>query len=222
MSRMGDRIMSLRTAKGLTRKQLAKSIGVTEKYIEEVESGKKVINAELLTKVSKILEQSVEEAEIYETGTAAETREAKTVRKPAEPKVIQQVWHDAFDSVLKSVPLYEYDLQKIQAVRQLPVVSNKVEGYAKDKVLFLQIMDNDMIGFRIVAGDTAFGYMTQEIESNAVCLVEYAGKRAIRQVKRLEGDKLLLVHNNGRLITETLSARELKVLVKLVRLEVKL
>jgi transcriptional regulator with XRE-family HTH domain len=222
MSRMGSRIMSLRTAKGLTRKQLAKSVGVTEKYIEEVETGKKVINAELLTKVSKILEQSVEEAEIYETGTVVEEKETKALKKPVEQKVIQQVWHDAFDSVLKSVPVYEYDLQKVLSVRQLPVVSNKVEGYSKDKVLFLQIMDNDMIGFRIVAGDVAFGYMTQEIESNAVCLVEYAGKRVIRQVKRLDGDKLLLVYNNGRLVTETMPARELKVLARLVQLEIKL
>jgi len=41
-------------------------------------------------------------------------------------------------------------------------------------------------------------------------------------VKRLQTDKLLLICNNGNLITETISTKNIKVLARLVKLEIAL
>lgn len=227
MSRIGSEIKKTREAKGMSRKQLAKSIGVTEGFILDIESGKKVINDELLKKVSKVLEKEINDVMLEEIEESQEEKKiimqksVNAVAKTIEKKV-QEVWSDALDSVLKTVPVYRYDLSKAIDARQLPVISNKVEGFSKDKVFFLLIEDNDMIGFRIMKGDVAFAYSTHEIENNSICLVEYNDKRSIRQIKKLDGGKLLLISNKGTIFAETVSEKSIKVLARLVKLEIKL
>ncbi|MCX8132074.1 MAG: helix-turn-helix domain-containing protein [Clostridia bacterium] len=223
MSRIGSRINSVRTAKGITQKQLAKMVGVAEKFIIEVESGKKVLSDDLIKRVSKALGEEISEMMLPISDVVPEKQEksSKTPAKLPQPEV-QKVWNDAFESVLKAVPVYDYSIDKVLHTKQLPVVSNKIDGYAKDKVLYLEIQDNDMIGFRIVKGDLAFAYLTGEVENNAVCLVEINGNRVVRQLKKLDSDKIMLLSNNGKMMTETVQLRSMKILARLVRLEVKL
>lgn len=95
-----------------------------------------------------------------------------------------------------------------------------MEGYAKEKVFYLIIEDTDMAGFRIFKGDRAFGVLENQIDKDGFFLIEYNGERVVRQVKKLQGDKLLLVYNRGTLITETVSTKEIKVIARLVKLEV--
>ncbi|MEG6613828.1 S24 family peptidase [Pseudoclostridium thermosuccinogenes] len=226
MSRIGSQIKRIREQKGMTHKQLGKAVGVNESFIRDLEAGKRIANDDLVKRISKALGQEIndlmlaieKEAPVPEK---AVVKKATLGVKPQENKV-QEMWSDALDSVLKTVPVYEYDLTKVVGSRQLPVISNKVEGYAKDKVFYLKIQENDMMGFRIMKGDIAFAHAAHEVENNAICLVEYEGKRAIRQIKKLEGGKLLLISNDGRLSTETVSEKSLKVLAKLVKLEIKL
>lgn len=208
--------------KGMTQKQLAKAIGVSEKYIDEVEAGKRVLSDDLLKKVSKALQKEISDVMLIDVEENA--KPIKAVREPVKQvkHEVQEIWSNAFDSVLKTVPVYDYGMEKVLDTRQLPIVSNKVEGFNKDKVVFLEIQDNDMVGFRMVKGDMAFAHLTQEVENNATCLVEVGGKRVIRQLKKLEGDKVLLVSNNGRLVTETVAIKDLKVIAKLIKLEIKL
>lgn len=222
MSRIGAKISGIRMQKGMTQKQLAKAIGVNEKFVIDMETGKRVISDDLVKRISKALEHDITEIIIYEASVEPEVKvDVKPQRRLVEPEV-QKVWNDAFDSILKTISVYDYSLTKAIDTRQMPVVANKVEGYAKDKVVYIQILDNDMLGFRMGKGDLAFGYMTHEIENNSICLVEYNGIRAIRQIKKLEGDRILLVSNSGTLGTEAVSARDIKVLVRLTKLEIKL
>ena len=49
-----------------------------------------------------------------------------------------------------------------------------------------------------------------------------SGKRKIRQIKSLGNSKVLLVSNGGALMTETAEVKEIEVLAKLERIEIKL
>ena len=62
----------------------------------------------------------------------------------------------------------------------------------------------------------------KEISNNGFFLVEYKGKRKIRQIKSLGNSKVLLVSNGGALMTETAEVKEIEVLAKLERIEIKL
>lgn len=221
MSRMGSEINRLRKEKDLTQKQLGKLVGVSEGFIADVETGKRVLNDELAARIYKVLGQEAAKDDLYVPKERGSTDAVKNLEKVV-PKPVQQVWSDALGEVLKIVPVYDYKMDKTVDTKQLPIVSNKVEGYPKDKVFYLQIEDNDMTGFRISKGDLALSYSTQEIDKDGIFLIEYAGKRAVRQVKRLEGDKLLMVSNKGSLVTETVTVKNTRVLARLIRLEIRL
>ena len=79
--------------------------------------------------------------------------------------------------------------------KEMPIHSNKNEGHAQDKVLYLEIQNDEMSGFRMLKGDFSFAYLTKEVVNNGIFLVEYKGKRTIRQIKALGNSKLLLVSN---------------------------
>lgn len=226
MSRIGSEVSRLRREKGYTQKQLAKLLGVSEGYIDEVESGKRVLKDSLISRVYRILGQQADNEDAYDGGEAdKQARPVKTTAKAtvkAAPPPVQQVWNNALDAILKTVPVYDYKLEGSLGTRQLPVISNKIEGYPKEKVFYLQIQDNDLSGLRMCKGDLALAYLTQEFERDVFCLVEYNGSRMVRLIKKLEGNKLLLVSNSGSLATEMVDMKAVKILARLIRVEIEL
>lgn len=223
MSRVGEKISNIRRGKGLTPKQLAKMMGVSEKFVIDIESGKKIVSDDLIRKAAKILGEEINELNVIspESDLPREDKKSQDTSK-VSPVKIQEVWSDALESVLKAVPVYDYSLCRIIHTKNMPVVSNKIEGYAKDKVFYLEIQDNDMIGFRIMKGDLAFCYMTGELQNNAFYLVEYSGNKVVRQIKKLDSQKVLMIGNNGKMTTDTAQLGSIKILARLVTLEVKL
>ncbi|MBZ9625796.1 XRE family transcriptional regulator [Clostridium sp. FP2] len=220
MSRVGDRIKQVRESKSITQKQLGKKIGVSESFINEVELGRKVINEKFLEKISKILGEEIEDTSVsFQADAYVEERKPKFERPSTEK--VQEVWNDAFSSVLKDVAIYKYDLAKAIGIKQMPIISNKVDGYAQDKVLFLEIENDDMSGFRICKGDIAFAHLTHEIENNSISLVDYNGERVLRQIKKLEANKILLLSNRSSIRTDTVKHTDIKVIARLDRVEFK-
>lgn len=220
MSRVGERIKEAREKSGMTQKALAKKLGVAEKFVNEVETGRKIINESLISKVSKVLNTDLNDINMVVTDEELqkELKAEKQVRqtKPAE---VNEVWNQAFVSVLKNVPIYDYSLAQVKGYKQLATASNKIDGHTANKVFYLKIENNDMTGYRIQENDLALCYSIKEIENNSICLVEFNGKRVIRQIKKLDNVKALLISNNGSMRTETANIKEVKSIAKLYRIE---
>ncbi|EOU1560074.1 helix-turn-helix domain-containing protein [Clostridium perfringens] len=220
MSRVGERIKEAREKSGMTQKALAKKLGVAEKFVNEVETGRKIINESLISKVSKVLNTDLNDINMVVTDEELqkELKAEKQVRqrKPAE---VNEVWNQAFGSVLKNVPIYDYSLAQVKGYKQLATASNKIDGHIANKVFYLKIENNDMTGYRIQENDLALCYSIKEIENNSICLVEFNGKRVIRQIKKLDNVKALLISNNGSMRTETANIKEVKSIAKLYRIE---
>lgn len=220
MSRVGERIKEAREKSGMTQKALAKKLGVAEKFVNEVETGRKIINESLISKVSKVLNTDLNDINMVVTDEELqkELKAEKQVRqtKPAE---VNEVWNQAFGSVLKNVPIYDYSLAQVKGYKQLATASNKIDGNTANKVFYLKIENNDMTGYRIQENDLALCYSIKEIENNSICLVEFNGKRVIRQIKKLDNVKALLISNNGSMRTETANIKEIKAIAKLYRIE---
>ena len=119
-----------------------------------------------------------------------------------------------------SVPVYNYKMEKQVEIRQLPIINNKVEGFAKDKVFYLIVEDNDMAGFRILKDDRVLVHNTHEIAKDGIFFIDYKGKKVIRQIKNIEGGRLLIVSNRGSLVTDTVYRKDVNVLGRLIRLEI--
>lgn len=226
MSRVGEKIKEARLKSGMSQKVLAKKLGVAEKFINEVEMGRRVAQESLIDKASKILNADFNDVSMVVTDEALiEERKAMSdVKNKSSKGNIEkdEVWTNAFSSVLKNVPILDYSLKNNKGFKELPIHSNKVEGYSQDKVLYLEIQDDEMSGFRMLKGDLAFATLVKEVSNNGIFLVEYKGRRAIRQIKNLGNSKVLLVSNAGSLLTETMNLNEISVLAKLDRIEIKL
>lgn len=89
-------------------------------------------------------------------------------------------------------------------------------------MLYLQIENDDMSGFRILKGDLAFAHMVKEFSNNGIFLIDHKGERKIRQIRSLGNSKVLLISNGGSLITETTEIKEINIIAKLERIEIKL
>lgn len=229
MSRVGEKIKEARTKAGLTQKALGKKLGVSDKFINEVEMGRRVAQESFIEKAAKVLNTDLNDISMVVTDEVLmeERKASKFINKEKKvnPKTLGEtspVWTDAFSSVLKKVTIYDYSLSKELGSRELPIYSNKVEGYPADKVLYVMLEDNSMSGFRMLKGDIVFGHLVKEISNNGLFLIEFKNTRMIRQIKTLGGQKLLLISNDGTVRTETTQLSEIKVIAKLERLEIKL
>ena len=223
MSRVGEKIKMAREKSGMPAKVLAKKLGVAEKFINEVEMGRKVAPESFIDRAAKVLNVDLNDISMVITDEAL-MEEKKTLKEMPKKKIeaSSEVWTDAFSSVLKNVPIYDYSLSKNNGFKEMPVHSNKIEGYPQDKVCYLQIEDDEMSGFRIMKGDLAFAHSVKEVSNNGIFLLDYRGKRKVRQVKTLGHSKILLVSNSCSLITETMEIKEVNVIAKLERIEIKL
>lgn len=223
MTRIGEKIKLLRDENKLTQKALGKKLGVSESFINELETGRRVANESVIKRISKIFNKDLDDINMYAEENPKEVD--VPVRKISLPsrknKEINPIWNDALESVLKSVPVYKSDLKTSISSRTLPVISNKINGYPPNKVLFMEIQDNDMVGFRISKGDIAFAHLINDIENNSICLLEYENKTIIRQIKKLDTNKILLVSNGGNGVkTQTAYIKDIKPLAKLDKLEI--
>jgi transcriptional regulator with XRE-family HTH domain len=227
LSRVGEKIKEARLKSGMTQKALGKKLGVSDKYINEIEMGKKVVQESFIDKAAKILNADLNDISMVVTDEVLEqeARTNKVIEKKIVPKVISEVsdvWTDAFSSVLKKVSIYDYNLDTPIGGKELPNYSNKVEGYPADKVLYLKVENNDMAGFRIMKGDLAFGHIVKEFSNNGIFLIEYKGERILRQIKTIGNSKVLLVSNQGAVITETVAISSIIVIAKIERIEIQL
>lgn len=227
MSRVGEKIKEARLQSGMSQKALAKKLGVAEKFINEVELGRRIAQESFIDKASKILKTDFNDVSMVVTDEALleEKKAMKEIKNniPRNNKNNEEeIWTNAFSSVLKNVPIFDYTLKNSKGFKELPIHSNKVEGFSQDKVLYLEIQDDEMSGFRMLKGDLAFASLVKEPSNNGIFLVDYKGKRAIRQIKILGNSKALLVSNGGSLLTETMNLNEFSVIAKLERLEIRL
>ncbi len=227
MSRVGENIKKARLKSGLTQKALGKKLGVSDKFINEVELGRRVVQESFIERASKILNVELNDISMVVTDEVL-AEEKKLERAQNRPIAMNkknetsEVWTDAFSSVLKKINIYDYNLKNIYGSKELPNYSGKVEGYPLDKVLYLKIQDNDMMGYRIMKDDLAFAHLVKEASNNGIFLVEYNGKRVIRQIKVLGNSKALLVSNEGSVRTETVELNSVRIIAKLERIEINL
>lgn len=228
MSRVGEKIKAAREKSGISQKALAKKLGVAEKFINEVEMGRRVVQESFIDRAAKVLKVDLNDISMVVTDEALmEERKVQSTLKEnkVKPKTLGEtsaVWTEAFSSVLKKVPIYDYKLKNIIGGRELPIYSNKVEGYPSDKVLYIKVEDNDMAGFRIMAGDIVFAHLVKEVTNNGIFLISYKGERKIRQIKSLGNSKVLLISNSGSVMTETVELNSIDIVAKLERVEITL
>lgn len=228
MSRIGEKIREKRIQKGLSTKQLARKCGVSPNFIEDVETGKRIINEKLLEQLSKILGQDLNmQLDNIEEGGKGD-REREDIFEKAETRIPTKKqekpldqWAEALAGIVRKVPVYaDFDMKKIVGYKSFPIINGKVEGVQPEKLVYIMLPDDLMKGFRMHRGDRAFIYLSSEWVDGSFVLVEVDGNRKIRKIKREGSNQVQLISYYKEQKTVAKPIKELKVLGKVVRIEI--
>ncbi|CDM69699.1 DNA-binding protein [Clostridium bornimense] len=223
MSRIGEKIKNLRNKKGLTQKQLSKKLGVSESFINDIELGRKIINESLMSKLTKVLGEDLNDLTLSNDTPSEPINKVNTSEfmsqknKQSKETPINSIWTDALSSVVKSVPVYNYELKTLSTIPRV-VNNNKIENFNSDKVFYLIIEDTDLSEYRIEKGDKGFLVKIGELENNSLCFIEYKNQRSIKYIKNLGNGKYLLLSKGGK-FSETVDKKNIKPLGKLINIE---
>lgn len=217
MSRVGLRIKQERTKANMSVKALAKKVGISESFLNEVEQGRRIANEDLIKRVEKVLSVNLNEAMFEEIEEPVEN-----IKEYKEPVKVNKQLEDAFSSILKKVPVCDLHLKEIYDYKYLPLKDKKVEGFNADKIFYIVAPDDSMRGLRIAKGDRVMVYLNPEMENNAIYLIEVEGKRMLRQLKRLDANKVLLISQNVDLKTESRDIKTFKIIGKCIKVEFEL
>ena len=221
MSRIGEKIKNLRNKKGLTKKQLSKKLGVSESFINDIELGRKIINESLMSKLTKVLGEDLNDLTLsIDVSNEPKVKSSEFMpqkKKQPTESPINSIWTDALSSVVKSVPIYNYELKTLSTIPRV-VTNNKIENFNSDKVFYLIIEDTDLSEYRIEKGDKGFFAKIGELENNSLCFIEYKNQRCIKYIKNLGNGKYLLLSKGGKL-SETVDKKNIKPLGKLINIE---
>jgi transcriptional regulator with XRE-family HTH domain len=217
MSRIGEKIRYERTKAGVSAKDFSKKLGIAESFVNDVELGKKIINESMIKKIEKLLNVTLSEVAFEEINEPVEN-----IKETVVPKNANKQWEDAFSNLLKKIPICDINLKEIYNYKYLPVIDKKVEGYSSDKIVFVKVADDSMRGFRIQKNDTVMVYQNSELISNSLLLIKGEDKNIIRQIKRLDANKALIISHSNEIKTETRDIKSIIVIGRCIRVEVEL
>ena len=243
MSRLGDLIRLERTRQGLTFKQVAKKCGVSDKYLMEVESGKRIIADDQARRILKAigLQETRTEAEFTLDDIAATvdlqsavtptlqqvvpdkklTKKEKQGGDGDNPAVPGSIWLDALSGVLKHVPVYNAAMKEVDH-RLLPITNGKIEGANPDKVYYLSAPDNLMRGFRVMKGDYLLVVPATGPVDGALMVLDTPFGKVLRKTVLMPGFQVMLQTYDDRCESEIKNLNEVTVVGKCVRLEAEL
>lgn len=224
---MGEKIKEARLKKALSPKQLGKKCGVSESYILDIETGKKIINEKFLQQISKVLGEKLEENLIQEPEKEVAPQPQKKPSYIERPIVRQEInpvgqWSEALSGIIKEVPIFDIHMKNILGNRSFPIINKKVEGFNPDKLIYIKVPNDNLKGFRVQKDDLILIYLNQEFVNNSITLIEHEEKIKLRKIKKISGNKIELIGFNQEVQTNTVELNSIRIIGRGLRLEVDL
>lgn len=213
MSTLGKSIEKARLQKNMSRKALAKKVGMSERNILEIETGSKIVNSALLSRLSKILGADIVDNQfglVQETELFSETKDTYKHSKKVESTSHNVI--SAFGNLIYSINVYDYSLLQVFDHISLPLENGKIEGHQKEKIAFIKITNQEMSGFRLCQDDTLLIYKNSQIKDDKISLIRYKNEYILRKIKKLTNDSILLIHHDGTLKSRKVSINEIEIL----------
>lgn len=230
MNPIAKRIQDARLRAKMTEKELAKKCGLSASYIQQIESGKKIVNETAAAAILKVFGESMESTyDTYLAGGDSPQATAPTAPKaavPVKPKVVPapaavepaDPWVGALAGVIRQYPVADIASGKTVGQKELPVLNKKIEGIPCEKLLFFQASDDLMEGMRIRKGDVVWVQEMKALQEDGVYLIEWQSKRQLYRVQKQSG-QLILSRSAAGAKAVTASSGEVRVLGRCLRVE---
>jgi len=236
MSRLGDLIQLERSRRGLSPKQVAKMCAVSEKFLLDVEQGKRIIADDQARRILKKMGLSQQTEAEFTLDDIAASVDLHTIApnippRPVEPEKPRPVaalaaeespekggiWLSALSGVLRDVPVYNAAWAVVDH-RTLPAVDGRIEGGPADKALYFMAPDDSMRGFRVAKGDLLLTVPAHSPIDGAMMILKWKGHAMARKIQ-LQGDRLVLLSYDHEVGAVPVSLTDCTFIGRCVRLE---
>jgi len=223
----------------MTLKQVAKLCSVSEKYLDDVEAGKRIIQDDQARRILKRIGlQYQTEADFaldeiaasVDLHTIAPDLVKKEPEKAPAPRLVASlpaegdeksgIWLDALRSVLREVPVYNAAWSVVDH-RSVASAGGRIEGGPADKALYFSAPDDSMRGFRIMQGDLLLVVPAQSPIDGALMLIHWREHYLVRQIK-FSDNRLMLVSYDSELDVAPMPLADVTFIGRCARLEVRL
>lgn len=210
MNPIAKRIQDARLKAGMTEKELAKKCGLSPAYIQQIESGKKIINETAAASILKVFGETVESAfGAYldesdkqdarpEMKKVVQKPEQKPEQKPVQPQRAEPVqveptdqWAGALSGIIKTFPIIDLASGKRLGQKELPVLNKKIEGIPWEKLQFFAASDNQAEAFRISKGDVLWVQEMGEVQQAGMYIVARQNVKMIVHIRKEYGQLVL-------------------------------
>ncbi|WP_313120579.1 helix-turn-helix domain-containing protein [Proteiniclasticum ruminis] len=226
MARVGEELKKNRLDANMTLKQVAKKLGVSESFVNEVEQGRKVVNEDLLKRFSKVFDKNISTMglgsleEAAQTESVARTKEVIKKEVYVSPKTpVNELWNQAFGENIKNVPVFDETMKSPISHKGYVVEGKKIEGFPMDKVLLVKSGSEDLKGYGIRKDDLLFGVEAKDIQGTSFMLVSVQGKNLLRRVKNLNNGSVELLSYREKEEVRKVPIKDVLPLVKFHKLE---
>lgn len=229
MSRLGDLLKQERQRRKLSTKQAAKIAGVAEKFLIDVEAGNRIIQDTEARRILKKLgaTQAIEQnftlddiAATIDLNTAKQEKiEKKKINNNKE--ITGSIWLDALSAVLQKIPVYNTIMKHIDDVF-LPKQDGKIYGFLAEKLLYFEVFDEDMRGFRLFRGDRVLLVKENSVIDGAIMLVQENEHYMLRKIKKLDASNIMLQSFGRDFDSKTCAMASIKVIARAIKFEAKL
>lgn len=218
MSRMGDLIRDARISSGLPAKAFAKKCGVSESYLLDVESGRRIVNDAVAARFLKAAGRNTDALIPQPEANEPAPRRAPAPAPAAKPSAVAAVeptdtWREALSALVRQVPVVDA-AGKAAGVFPMAVENGKVQGYAPEKLHFFLVPDDRMREHRLFPGDKALIVPDQTLSPGKLMLVEIRGERMVRILRERYSGKVALATDDAP--AKIYSERDVNVLGRVV------
>ena len=226
MTKSAEQIKAARVKANMTTKQLAKKCGLTANYIDQLESGIKIISESIAAKIFKVLDISADSL----TQESMARKEERTVPRP-KVKTVTRVthtdvehtacWTGALDNLIRKYPIYSIKTQKSVGDKSLPTLEKKIDGFNCDKLSFIQVNDDEMTDLGIVNEDILTVYLSKDITNDKIYYYEIENKHYVRRLRKEQNNKIRISkdHSNDY---EKVDISKVKIIGRCVKIERKI
>ncbi|MDW7672491.1 MAG: helix-turn-helix transcriptional regulator [Bacillota bacterium] len=228
MNPIAETLRKERLRAGITEKVLARKCGLTESYVKQVESGKKVVSEQAAEKMlqvlgaeSDVLQQGANIQHVAEddikpsTGQQTVQKETKTIQ-PIEPNA---QWSDALAHIIKRFPIENLSTGKVAGYKELPLLGKKIDGCPWEKIRFFEVDNSQFQHQRIYRNDVVTVCENTEIVNGRLYVLEIGGKRVICRLTMNQNKTLSVSTGIAGEEPVMMNAAQVKVIGQCVKVE---
>ncbi len=215
MNKIAEKIKNKRIKKNMTTKELARKCGLSKRYIEEVESGKKIINESIAKKIFEVL--NINNSTLSQGIDTPKKIEKPVVKKePVKHKKIDMnpSWEGAFHNIYREYMIYSSKTHSEKGIKKVLTLDKTVDGYKCDKIYFI-LADESLLREHIKKNDILTIFDMKEIINDKIYYLEYKNDKILANIRK-EKQKIVIKTDEK---VFSVDIKEVNILGRVVKIE---